>query len=179
MQDATVRFRKDGPSAPTCARTFGASGNTASIWRKCRPRSFQSLCPLECPCDNLLHVSSGYPEKAAEVERKKPARPYDDLPVLPDALKQQLSSLLSTATKLERDYQAILNAAGPAAPPAPPAAWLLPLGRLHVQWEADLTAFRSALLGAGVSQKSQDMILPGIEGMAQQIGRLKARLQAS
>jgi len=61
----------------------------------------------------------------------------------------------------------------------PPAAWLLPLGRLHVQWEADLTAFRSALLGAGVSQKSQDMILPGIEGMAQQIGRLKARLQAS
>jgi hypothetical protein len=114
-------------------------------------------------------------EKAAEVERKKPARSDDDLPELPDALKQQLSSLLSTAAKLERDYQSVFNAAGTSAP----AAWLLPLGRLHVQGEADLTRFRTALQGAEVSQKSQDMVLPAIEGMAQRIGNLKARLQAS
>jgi hypothetical protein len=47
--------------APTCARTFGASENTASTWRNCRPRSARSLCPSISPCDNILHVSSGYP----------------------------------------------------------------------------------------------------------------------
>src|SRR3954449_2212849 len=47
--------------APTCARTFGASENTASTWKNCRPRSVRSLCPSIFPCDNILHVSSGYP----------------------------------------------------------------------------------------------------------------------
>ncbi len=141
------------------------------IWNGTTDEQLAALCN-EYPG---FYAYADMMEKAAEAERRKPARPYDDLPELPDALKEQLSSLLSTATKLERDYQSVLNAAGPSAP----AAWLLSLGRLHLQWEADLTAFRSALLGAGVSQKSQDMVLPGIEGMAQQIGRLKARLQAS
>jgi hypothetical protein len=76
---------------------------------------------------------------------------------------------------LKRDYQSVFNAAGTPAP----AAWLLPLGQLHVQWEADLTRFRAALQGAGVSQTSQDMVLTAIEGMAQRIGNLKARLQPS
>jgi hypothetical protein len=47
-------------------------------------------------------------EEVATAERQKPARPYDDLPALPEALKQQLSSLLSSAAKLERDYQSVL-----------------------------------------------------------------------
>ena len=113
-------------------------------------------------------------EEAAEAERQKPARPYDDLPELPDALKEQLSSLLGTAAKLERDYQSVLDAAGTAAP----ASWLLPLGRLHAQWQADLTRFRAALQSAGVPQKSRDMVLPALERMAQQIGKLEARVQA-
>src|SRR3954469_24383579 len=50
--------------APTCARTFGASENTASTWKNCRPRSVRSLCPSIFPCDNILHVSSGYPIEA-------------------------------------------------------------------------------------------------------------------
>src|SRR3954469_5986941 len=50
--------------APTCARTFGASENTASTWKNCRPRSVRSLCPSIFPCDNILHVSSGYPNNA-------------------------------------------------------------------------------------------------------------------
>src|SRR3954454_7141830 len=49
--------------APTCARTFGASENTASTWKNCRPRSVRSLCPSIFPCDNILHVSSGYPRQ--------------------------------------------------------------------------------------------------------------------
>src|SRR5689334_3857865 len=47
--------------APTCARTFGASGNTASIWMTCRTRLSRSPCRSICPCDRFLHVSSAYP----------------------------------------------------------------------------------------------------------------------
>ena len=141
------------------------------IWNATTDEQLASLCN-EYPG---FHAYASLMEEAAEAERQKPARPYDDLPALPDAIKEQLSSLLSTATKLERDYQSVLNAAGTSAP----AAWLLPLGRLHAEWDADLAAFRSALQGAGVSQKSQDMVLAAIEGMAQQIGNLKARLQVS
>jgi hypothetical protein len=114
-------------------------------------------------------------EEAAEAERRKPARPYDDLPVLPGALKQQLSSLLSTAARLECDYQSALDAAGTSAA----VSSLAPLSRLHAEWEADRTRFSAALPGAGVPQKSRDIVLPLLDRMAQQIGRLKARLQAS
>src|SRR3954470_3129460 len=55
--------------APTCARTFGASENTASTWKNCRPRSVRSLCPSIFPCDNILHVSSGYPYLLARPAR--------------------------------------------------------------------------------------------------------------
>jgi hypothetical protein len=113
-------------------------------------------------------------EEVAEAERRKPARSYDDLPVLPDALKQQLSSLLSTAASLECDYQSALDAAGtPAAVSALPV-----LNRLHAEWEGDRARFSAALPGAGVPQKSSDLVLPLLDRMAQQIGRLKTHLQA-
>ena len=44
------------------------------------------------------------------------------------------------------------------------------------EWEADLTRFRAALQSAGVPPKACDMVLPAIERMARQIGRLKARV---
>jgi hypothetical protein len=114
-------------------------------------------------------------EEAAEAERRKPARPYDDLPELPDALKRQLSSLLSTATRLERDYQSALDAAG-----TPPAVSGLPvLDRVHAEWEADLGRFSAALPDAGVPQKSREIVLPLLNRMAQQIDTLKARFQGS
>jgi hypothetical protein len=132
---------------------------------------------LAALCDEYpgFHAYAVLMEGAAEAERRKPARPYDDLPELPDALKEQLSSLFGTAAKLERDYQSVLNAVGGPAP----VSWLLPLSRLHAQWEADLTRFRAAIRRAGVPRTSRDMVLPALERMAQQIGGLKARLQAS
>jgi len=141
------------------------------IWNATTDEQLAALCH-EYPG---FYAYAELMEKAAEVQRNKPARPYDDLPELPDALKQQLSSLLSTAAKLERDYQSVLNAAGTSAP----VAWVLPLSQLHAQWETDLTDFRAALHSAGISQKAQDMVLPAIERMAQQIGGLQARFQAS
>ncbi len=108
-------------------------------------------------------------EDAAAVERQKPARPYDDLPELPDALKEQLSSLLGTAAKLERDHQAVLDAAGAPAP----MAWRLPPSGLHARWDADLARFRAAILQANIPQKSRDTVLPMLERMAQHIATLQ------
>jgi len=134
--------------------------------------------------DQLAALCDAYPgfhayavlmEEAAEAERRKPARPYDDLSALPDALKEQLSSLLSTAARLERDYQFVLDAAGVSAP----TSRLQPLSGLHAEWEADLTRFRAALQSAGVPPKARDMVLPTLERMARQIAGLKARVQAS
>ena len=93
----------------------------------------------------------------------------------PTPSKSSCSSLLGTAAKLERDYQSVLDAAGTAAP----TAWLLPTIKLHAQWQADLTRFRAAIQGAGVPQKSRDMVLPALERMAQQISKLEARVQGS
>ena len=51
-------------SAPTCASTSAASGNTPSTWTTCRRRSIRNRCRSRPPCDNFLHVSSTYPNNA-------------------------------------------------------------------------------------------------------------------
>jgi len=114
-------------------------------------------------------------EEAAETERQKPTRAYDDLPELADPLREQLSSLLSTAASLERDYQSVIDVAGTSAS----TDWRLPLSGLHAQWEADLIRFKMAIQDASVPQKSRDMIFLILERMAQLISKLEASLQAS
>jgi len=111
-------------------------------------------------------------EDAAEAERQKPSRPYDGLPELPDAIKEQLSALLRAAAKLECDYQAVLDAAGAPAP----GQWTMPLIQFHSQWRDDLVRFKAALL-AGVPQKSRDIVLPALEDMERRIVELEARVR--
>ena len=159
------------PRAAIIERMTGYVIDLGTIWNATTDEQLAALC-REYPG---FHTYAELMEEAAEAERQKPARPYDGLPALPDALKEQLSSLLATAAKLERDYQSVLNAAGTAAP----TAWLLPTSRLRAQWQADLTRFKAALQSAGVPQKSCDMVLPALDRMAQQIGKLAASLQAS
>ena len=109
--------------------------------------------------------------------------PVRDLPdrrlacIEPVSRYPDLRPLMGTKVKtaVVREHWAEIVRHGGAGTSAP-AAWLLPLSRLHARWEADLTHFRAALQGAGISPKSQDMVLPALEHMAQQIGRLKARL---
>jgi hypothetical protein len=48
-------------------------------------------------------------EEAAEAERQKPSRSYDGLLELPNALKEMISALLSTAAVLERRYRAAVR----------------------------------------------------------------------
>ena len=141
------------------------------IWNSTTDDQLAALC-REYPG---FYTYATLMEEAAAAERQKPARPCDDLPALPEALKQQLSSLLSSAAKLERDYQSVLDAAGPSAP----TSWRLPLSQLHAQWQADVTRFKAAIQDANLPQPSRDMLLPILERMAQRIGELEARLQAS
>jgi len=159
------------PRSAVIARMTGYVIGLGTIWNTTTDDQLAALC-REYPG---FHTYAALMEEAAEAERQKPARPYDDLPPLPDALKEQLSSLFGTAAKLERDYQSVLDAAGTA----PPAEWLLPLDRLHAQWQADLTRFRVAIEDAGVPQTSRDILLPGLDHLAQQIAKLEARVRAS
>jgi hypothetical protein len=141
------------------------------IWNSTTDDQLAALC-REYPG---FYTYATLMEEAATAERQKPARPYDDLPALPEALKQQLSLLLSSAAKLERDYQSVLNAAGPSAP----TSWYLKLSQLHAQWQADVTRFSAAIQDANLPQPSCDILLPTLERMAQRIGELQARSQAS
>jgi hypothetical protein len=170
--DLRVRqLAKEGvPRSAIIDRMAGYLVDLDKIWQSTTDEQLADLC-REYPG---FHTYAALIEEAVEAERRKSARPYDDLPELPDALKQQLSSLLGTAAKLERDYQSVFDAAGATAAPS----WVLPLSQLHAQWEADLARFKAALQSAGVPQKSCDIVLPGLDRMAQQIGKLEARLRA-
>jgi hypothetical protein len=133
--------------------------------------------------DQLATLCRDYPgfhsyailmEEAAEAERQKPVRSYDGLPELPETLKKHLSSLLSIATQLERDYHALLNTADTAVP----LPSLALLHTLHAEWEAGLTRFTADVQRTNLPQVSRDSLMPVIERMAQQIGKLYAHIQA-
>jgi hypothetical protein len=157
------------PRSAIIDRMTGYVVDLGEIWNKTTDEQLSALCDAY----PNFHAYAVLMEEAAEAERKKPSRPY--LPALPEALKEQLSSLLSIAARLERDYQSVLDAAGTSAP----TSQLLPLSGLHAQWQADLTCFRAALQSAGVPLKARDMVLPALERMARHIGELKARIQAA
>ena len=164
------RAEESVPRSAIIGRMVTHVADLGAIWNATTDEQLAALC-REYPG---FHTYAVLMEEAAEAERQKPARPYGGLPELPAALKQQLSSLLGTAAKLERDYQSVLTAAGTPAP----ASWLLPLSRLHAEWQADLTRFRAAVQDDAVPQASRDLVLPVLERMAHQIGQLEARLQA-
>jgi len=158
------------PVSTMIDRMAGHLPDLHRIWTSTTDDQLAMLC-REYPG---FHRYATLMEEAAEAERRKPARPYDDLPELPDALKEHLLALLSTAAKLERDYQAVLDATGASAP----TPWIRPLIELRTHWEADLSRFKAALQSAGVPQKSRDIILPELDRMAQQIVELEDRVQA-
>lgn len=115
---------------------------------------------------------AGLMEEVAAAEFQKPGRAHGDLTKLPEALQQQLSSLLSTAANLEREYQLLFGKVGSSV--AEP--WLRRLNPAHGQWEADLKRFRSELLAAGLPQTASDMVLPLLDRLVEHVATLRARL---
>ena len=157
------------PASAVIDRMTGHLPDLHRIWTSVTDDQLVTLC-REYPG---FHRYAALMEEAAEAERRKPARPYDDLPELPDALKEPLLALLGTAARLERDYQTVLDAAGAPAPPS----WVRPLIELRTRWEADLSRFKAALQSADVPQKSQDLLLPEFDRMARRIVELEGRVQ--
>ncbi len=143
------------PHAAIIERMVGYVADLGKIRNSTTGEQLAALC-REYPG---FHTYAALMEQAAEAGRQKPASNYDGLPELPDPLKEHLSSLLSTAAKLERDYQSVLDATGPTAP----ASWLRPLDTLHAQQQADLTRFRAAIQCADVPQASRDVLLLVLE----------------
>jgi hypothetical protein len=110
-------------------------------------------------------------EDAAAAESRKPTRSYDGLPEFPGPVKQQLSSLLMGAAKLERDYQSALDAGtGPGA-----RQRIGELTNLYRTWRADLARFGVVLQSPDIPQKSRDIVMLALDRVSQQIAALEAR----
>ena len=122
--------------------------------------------------DQLTTLCQGFPgfrpeftrlmEEAAERERGKPWRPFDDLPELPDALKDRMAELLTTAATLERRYRAVLD----AGPSAERQFEVIDLNRLHRAWLADLEQCTSSCKDRPFPKRlSTSSLLPFIPSM--------------
>jgi hypothetical protein len=110
-------------------------------------------------------------EEAAEAEHKKPSRPYDDVPELPDSLKDAMAALLVTAATLERSYQEVLD-----ADKSP--EWQLQvneLNKLYGTWVADLEHFTSVLKRSAVPKKAVDIFVDAFDPMAERIAQMQNR----
>jgi hypothetical protein len=110
-------------------------------------------------------------EEAAEAERAKPSRIYDDFPLLSDPFKQSLSALLADAATLERDYQAVLNAGNSPGL----RQHVNELTKLYCKWVVNLEMFTTALNASGVPKKAVDFITDTFGRMAERIAQLEDR----
>ena len=109
-------------------RMVGHLPDLQQIWTGASDDQLTTLCQ-EFPG---FHQYARLMEEAAERERSKPSRPYDDLPELPDALKDRMAALLTTAATLERLYRAVLD----ADPSAERQFEVIDVNRLHSAWLA-------------------------------------------
>ena len=110
-------------------------------------------------------------EEAADAERRKASRPYDDVSELHDSLKDAMAALLVTAATLERSYQEALD-----ADKSP--EWRLQmneLNKLHRKWVADLEHFTSVLKRSDVPKKTVDIFVDAFEPMAKRIALMQNR----
>ena len=118
-----------------------------------------------------FHLYVSLMEEAAEAEREKTSRPYDDLPELPDSLKDAMAALLVTGATLERSYQAVLD-----ADKSPERRLQVnELTRLHQTWLADLEHFTSVLKRSAVPKKAVDIFVDTFDAIDERIAQMQNR----
>ena len=100
-------------------------------------------------------------EEAADAERRKASRHYDDVPELHDSLKDAMAALLVTAATLERSYRETLD-----ADKSPE------LNKLHRKWVADLEHLTSVLKRSDVPKKTVDIFVDAFGRMAKRIAQM-------
>jgi len=105
-------------------------------------------------------------EEASEAERRKASRPYDAIAEFSEQHKQMCAKLLTTATTLERGYQAF-HACGNLQVFRPQ---LDELNRLHRRWLSDLDSFKDSLRTQGAAPKA-------LEYVDDAFGRLAGRIK--
>ena len=110
-------------------------------------------------------------EEAADAERRKASRPYDDVPELHNSLKDAMAALLVTAATLERSYQEALD-----ADKSPERRLQMnDLNMLHRKWVADLEHFTSVLKRSDVPKKTVDIFVDAFDPMAKRIAQMQNR----
>ena len=111
-------------------------------------------------------------EEAAEAERRKTSRPYEDLPELPDSLKDAMAALLVTGATLERSYQAVLD-----ADKSPERQLKVnELNKLHRTWLADLEHFTFVLKRSAIPKMAVDIFVDAFDATDERIARMQNRV---
>jgi hypothetical protein len=103
------------------------------IWEGASDAQLQLLCE-EFPG---FYRYASMMESAAEVDRAKASRPYDDFPELPEPLKSSMRVVLTEAATLERAYQSIIDAGNASEKQAE----IVRLAALHSRWLDDRERF--------------------------------------
>ena len=148
-------------------RMVGHLPDLQQIWTGASDDQLTTLCQ-EFPG---FHQYARLMEEAAERERSKPSRPYDDLPELPDALKDRMAALLTTVATLERLYRAVLD----ADPSAERQFEVIDVNRLHSAWLADLEQCTSLLQRSAVPPKTIDIFLAAFHPIDARIAQMQNR----
>lgn len=107
-------------------------------------------------------------EEASEAERQKASRPYDGMAVFSEHHQQVGSQLLTTATALERDYQALQGMGALDAFRSQRDA----LDRRHRQWLADVESFKRSLRAQGVAPQALASVNEAFGHLAERIRQL-------
>ena len=107
-------------------------------------------------------------EEASEAERQKPSRPYDRMAVFSEHHQQVGAQLLTMATALERDYQALQGMGHLDAFRSQRDA----LDRRHRQWLADLEGFKRSLRAQGAAPQALASVDEAFGHLAERIRQL-------
>lgn len=162
MQQLAAEGVGDGPSI--IYRMMGYMPDLKNIWVG---TSDQQLMALSREFRGF-HRYALLMEEAAEAERKKASRAYDDMAELSDPNKHILEQLLTTAAMLEHGYQAY-RAGGSMQIYQPQIA---ELGRLYKQWLATVGDFKNGLRAQGTSLKTLEYLDEAFGRMSERIKRL-------
>ena len=171
MDHRMRQLEAQGLSGPECAnRMAGHLPDLHRIWVSADDRQLAELC-RDFPG---FYRYASLMERASEIARTNPPARVNDLPELPDALKQPLLALLTNAATLERGYQTVIDAGQRAGYGT---GLLTEMNTLRRQWLMDQKEFGETLHRneAGLPEAALEFIDKALADFAGRINRLRAR----
>ncbi len=132
--------------------------------------------------EQLIMLSNEFPgffryalamEDAFEAERNKVSRPYDGMEQFSEQHKQMAAPLLTTASTLERGYQAFIG--GGKLDIFRPQ--VVEMDKTYRKWLTDMESFKNSLRAAGTDAKAMEFVTEAFGRFADRIEKL-AKLAA-